>query len=139
VLERIVPAGDLFVQELFPRVCPDSLEFRNSFDGIHGQTEAIDFIFDGQLQRRVDVALFLVAADVHVAVVRAAVRQSVDQPGIAVKIEDDRFVDSKQLIKISIGQAVGVLSVRLQLKEIDDIDVTNLQIREFLPQQNNRC
>ena len=52
-----------------------------------------------------------------------------------MEIEDDRFVDRKQAVEIAITQTVGVLAVRLQLEEVNDIDEANLQIGEFRPQQ----
>ena len=68
------------------------LQCRNAVDHVDGQAEAVDLVLDRQFQRRVDAAFFLVAAHVEVLVVGAAVGQAVDQPGVAVEVEDDRLV-----------------------------------------------
>src|SRR5271165_415891 len=49
-------------------------------DGVNGQGEAVGLVADGQLQRRVDVAVLLVAAHVDVVLARPPVGESVDQP-----------------------------------------------------------
>ena len=75
----------------------------HAVDDVDGQVEAVDLVVDRQLQRRVDVALLLVAADVQVVVVRAAVGQPVDQPGIAVEVEDDRLVVGEQRVEVAVA------------------------------------
>ena len=67
VLVRVVHALDLHIAELLLRVRAGHLEPRHAVDDIHRQCEAVDLVLDGQLQRSVDVALLLVAADVQVA------------------------------------------------------------------------
>ena len=46
--------------------------------------------------------------------VRAAVGETVNQPGIAMQIGDDRFVGRKQRIEIFIRQAMWMFVLRLQ-------------------------
>ena len=53
-----------------------------------GETEPVDLVLDGKLQHCVDVALLLVASHVQIAVVRSPVGQPVDQPWVAVEVED---------------------------------------------------
>jgi len=57
---------------------------------------------------------------VHVVVVGAAVRQPVNQPRVAVEVEDHRLVDGKQRIEVAVGQSVRMLRAGLQLEQIDD-------------------
>ena len=126
VLVRIRPASDLAVAEFFLGVSPNLLELGDAIDRVNCQAEAVDFVIDRQFHGRVDVAFFLVSAHVK-RLVPPAIRQAVDQPGVAVEIEYDRFVRRKQRIKIVIGQPMGVFGARLQLKQVDDIDKTNLE------------
>ena len=66
---------------------------RHPVDDVDHQVEAVHLVQDRELQRRVDVALLLVAAHVQVVVVVEAVGELVDQPRIAVEVEDDRLVE----------------------------------------------
>ena len=92
----IIPARDLLVEKLLARVGADEAESRDTVDGVYRQAEAIDLIRYRQLQRRVDVAFLLVAADVEVPVISAAIRQSMNKPRVAVKIENHRPVTREQ-------------------------------------------
>jgi hypothetical protein len=47
--------------------------------------------------------LFLVAVDVNVIVVGAAVGQPVDQPRVGMEGEDDRFVLGEEIIEIHVA------------------------------------
>ena len=94
MLVGIGSASDLLVPEFLLRVSADLLEFGNAIDRIDRQTEAIDFVIHGQLHWRVNVPLLLVTADMQSPVL-AAVRQSVDQPGITVEVEHDWLVRSE--------------------------------------------
>jgi len=76
---------------------------------------------------RRDRSFFLVTAHVQVVVVRAAIRQPVNQPRIAVIREDDRLVFREQLIEVDVAQPVRMLGRRLQLHQIDDVDDADLQ------------
>ena len=98
----VIAAFDLLVEETLPRVTADSLQLGNAIDDIHSQTEPVDVVVNGEFQRGVDIALLLVAANVHVAVVVAPVRQPMNQPGISVEIEDDWFVSREQRVEVSV-------------------------------------
>ena len=74
----------------------------------------------------------------HVGVVVAAIRQAVDQPRVAVEVEDHRFVEREQAVEILVAQTVRVLAGRGQLVEINDVDETHFQVGEVLPQQHGR-
>ena len=60
----------------------------------------------------------------------AAIGQAVNEPGIAVEGEDDWLVSGEEGIEIFVAEAVGVLGVRLELHEIDDVDDANFEIGE---------
>src|SRR5215813_1202579 len=137
VLVGIVPAPDLLVVKLFHCPAADFQELGHSPDRIHGQAEAINLVLNGQFQRSVDVALFLVTADVQVLMVRATVGQAMDEPGISVEIENDRLIHGEERIKIAIGQAVGMFAAGLQLEKINHIHVADLEIRKSFAQHYN--
>ena len=89
---RVVDAlDDLVLKPLFG-VCSCSLEFRHAVDHVDGKVEAINLVQNGELQRRVNVAFFLVAPHVEVVVVLPFVREFVDQCSIRMEVEDHRFI-----------------------------------------------
>ena len=103
-------------------------------DHVDREIEPVDLVADGELQRRVDIALFLVAADVEVAVVGAPVGKLVDEPGIAVEVEDDRLVEGEEAVEVPVGEAVGVLGLRLKREKVDHVDEAEPEIGDVLPQ-----
>ena len=81
---------------------PDSLQFRDAVNRIDGETEPVRLVVDRQLHRRIDVALLLVTPYVQIPMVGAAVGETVNQPGIAMEIEDDRLVGRKERIEVRV-------------------------------------
>ena len=104
---------------------PAHSELGNPVDDIDRQIETVNLVLHGELQRRIDIALFLIAAHVKVFVVGAAVSELVNQPGVAMKVENDRLVGGEQAVKVPVGQAVEVFGLRLQLEQVDDVDETD--------------
>ena len=80
MLVSVVLALDLQIAELLFCVSADPLQLRHAVDHVDGQAEAIDLVLDGQIERRVDVSFFLVAAHVQVLVIGPPIGQAVDQP-----------------------------------------------------------
>ena len=72
-------AFDDLASEPLLDVGADVLEAGDAVDDVDGEVEAVDLVEDGQFERGVDVALFLVAADVDVVVIVAAVGELVDE------------------------------------------------------------
>jgi signal transduction histidine kinase len=81
----ILFARDPLVGQFTPEATRARTHAGDAVAGVHGQGEAVGLVADGQLERRVDVALFLVAAHVDVVLARPPVGESVDQPGISVE------------------------------------------------------
>src|SRR5262249_55437180 len=138
MLVGIQHTSDLHILELLFGVRAGRLELRHAVDHIDGQSEAVDFVIDCQLHRGIDVAVFLIAAYVQVVVVGAVVWQPVNEPGIAVEVENKWFVHGKEAVEVAVAQAVGMLAIGLHLEQIDDIYKADFQIREFLA-QHRRC
>ena len=126
VFVRVLATGYLYVPELLLRVGATILEPGNAVYDIDSHSDAVYLILDGQFERSVVVALLLIAAHVHVLVVCSVVTMSVDQPGITMEVEDDRFVDGKETIEIAIAQTMWMFSIRLHLEQVDYIDEPNL-------------
>ena len=78
------------------------LQLRNAVNRVDGETEPVRLVVDCQLHGRVDVAFFLVTSHMQVAVVCAAVGETVNQPGIAMEVKDDRLVVGKERIEVRI-------------------------------------
>jgi hypothetical protein len=96
-------------------------------DSQDGQREAISLVADGQLERGVDVALLLVAADVQQLLARTVVGQAVHEPGVGV-VGEERGV-------LGVRQAVRVVAVGDQLEEVDDVDEAHFHVWEVLAQE----
>src|SRR6266851_991098 len=128
---------DLILQPLFD-VGADGTEARDPVDNVDRQVKAIDLVEDGKLEWRVDVALFLVSADMYVVMILATIAELVDERGIRVEVEDDGFVGGEKGIEVAIGESVRVFALWHEAEEIDDVDETDLQIREALLQDHDR-
>src|SRR5215813_12684676 len=133
ILVRMGPAGNLRVAEFFFRVATNPLQAWNAINGIYCEAEAIDLVVHRQFHRSVDVAFLLVPTHVQALVV-ADVSQAVNQTGIAMEVENDRLVGGEQGIVVCVGQPVRVFLARLQLEQVDYIDETDFNVREFLAQ-----
>jgi len=75
-------------------VCAYGTEARNAVDRIDSQIKAIHLVEDGELERGVDIALFLISAYMDVVMIPAAVAEFMDERGVRVKIENDRLIES---------------------------------------------
>ena len=53
-----------------------------------------------------------------------------DQPGIAVKVENDRLVHREKAVEVPIEEAMRILAGGRKLEQIDPIDEPNCQTRE---------
>src|SRR5690606_8843500 len=71
----------------------------------------------------------------EVGVVGAPVGQAVDQPGVAVEVEDNGFVDGEQAVEIPVAEAVGMFLLRRHAEQVHHIDEADLQVRNIFPQQ----
>ena len=80
-------------------------------------------------------ALFLVAPDMDVVVVRSPVGEAVDEPRVAVVGEDHRLAVGEQRVELPLGEPVRVLGLRLQPHQVDDVDDPHLQLGQALAQE----
>ena len=91
---RIAHALDDLILEPVLHVRAGIAQTRHAVDHVDGELEAVDLVDDREFERRVDVALLLVAVNVDVLVIRAAVGELVDERRVRVEVEDDRLVDA---------------------------------------------
>src|SRR4051812_24595103 len=71
-LVRVVRALDLHVAKLLLRMSARDVKRRDAVDHVLRDCESVDLILDREVERRVDVALLLVAAHVQVPVIGPA-------------------------------------------------------------------
>jgi hypothetical protein len=45
-----------------------------------------------------------------------------DEPRVAMEVEDDGLVVGEQAVEIAVGEAVRMLARRRQTEEVDDVD-----------------
>src|SRR5208283_2535998 len=121
VLECIALARELLVAEPLLGVAPNLLQRRGPVNHVHRQAESVGLVFDRQLHRSIDVSLLLVAPHVQ-SLVLATVCQAVNQPGIAMEVEDDWLVNREQRIEVPVRQPVRMFRVRFQLEQIHYVD-----------------
>ena len=86
-------------------------EAGDAVDHVDDEVEAVEVVQHDHVERRRRRALLLVAAHVDVLVVRAPVRQPVDEPRIAVVGEDDRPVAREERVELRVGEPVRVLAL----------------------------
>ena len=106
----VVDALDDLALQPFLDMSPGWLQTRNAIDDVNRQIEAVHLIEDRKLERSIDVALFLVSADVKVVMIFSAVTKLVDERSIRVEVEDNRFVCGEQRIEIAIREAMRVFA-----------------------------
>src|SRR6266568_3844615 len=135
-LVGVLCARDLLVEQCLPNAGPCDTETGYPVNSIHGQGEAVSLIADGEFQRRVDVALLLVAAHVNVVLTGPAVRESMDEPRVRVKVEDHGLVWGEKRLELTVGQTVGVFGMRHQFKQVNDVHEPDLHVGEVLAKQS---
>src|SRR3984885_3177899 len=134
---RVVDALDDLALQPFFYVCALRMQVRNTVDDVNREIEAIHLIENGQLQRRVDVAFFLISTHVNVLVVRAPIAKLVDQRRVRVEVEDDRLVGGEKRIEVAVRESMRVLRLRHKAEQIDDVYEANLQLGEPLLQNRD--
>src|SRR5262249_35443158 len=72
--------------------------------------------------------------NMQVLMIGPVVAKPVNQPRVAVEIEDHRLIGRKQTVKVAVTETVRMAAIRLQLEEIHYVDKTHLEIRKLLPQ-----
>src|SRR5258708_20317788 len=68
------------------------LEARNTVDGVGGEMKAVEFVENRHVERSGDGAFFLVAVNVKISVVFAAIGEAMNERRITVISEDDGLV-----------------------------------------------
>jgi hypothetical protein len=135
-LVHMILSPDTHLEQLLPRPSATVAQLvLHVVDSQDSEREAVGLIADGQLERGVDVALLLVAADVQQLLARAVVGQAVHEPGVGVEGEDDGPVVGEERGVLGVRQAVRVVAVGDQLEEVDDVDEAHFHVGEVLAQE----
>src|SRR5436305_13798884 len=67
----------------------------------------------------------------------AAISETMNQPGITVKGEDDWLLSCKKRIEIFVRKTVRVFARRLQCHQVNHINDAPFQLRKMLPENIN--
>src|ERR1700738_4203319 len=113
----------------------DALQARNAVDHIAGKMKAIQIVETGHIKRSSCGSFFLVSADVEIVVIGAAIREAVNEPGIAVIGKDDRLVGCEDGVELRVREAVGMFGGRLNGHQVNDIDDADFDVGELLTEQ----
>ena len=138
MLPRVGPGVDPGIHHLLAKRRCSRAETRHPVDDVHDEMEAIEIVPHDHVEWRRHGALFLVAPNVEVGMVRPAICQAVDEPGIPVVGEDDRPVWGEQRVELRVGQAVRMLRVRLEAHQIHDIHDSDREVREMPAEKVDR-
>ena len=95
--------------EPFLEMRTGSLQPGTAIDDIGRQVESVDLIADCKLQRRIDVALFLVAPHVDVRMIVRRWVSFVDERGISVEVEDDGLILREERVEVTTRDTVRML------------------------------
>src|SRR5471032_158784 len=107
---------------------------RHTIDYIDTQRKAVDLVDDRQLERRIDVAAFPIAMHMHVLVIRAVIRELVNERRIRVEVEDDRLLARENGIEVATGQTVRMIGVGHQPEQVYHVDEADLEVGEMFLQ-----
>src|SRR5476649_1209212 len=107
---------------------------RHTIDHINTQRKAVDLVDDRQLERGIDVAAFPIAMHVHVLVIRAVIRELVNERRIRVEVEDDRLLARENGIEVATGQTVRMIGVGHQPEQVHHVDEADLEVGEMFLQ-----
>ena len=107
---------------------------RHPVDDVGDEVKPIEVVQYDHVERGGRRAFLLVAADMQVVMIGAAIGQAMDEPRVSVIREDDRFVGREEHVKLLVAQPARVLPLRLEFHEIHDVDHPDLQGREVVPQ-----
>ena len=135
----VLPGAQPEIDHLLTHVGGPRAERRHAVDHVHHQVVAVDVVQHGHVERCGGRALFLVTADVNVDVIRAPVRQAVDQPRIPVVGEDHRLVAREDLVELGILQTVRMLGGWLHPHQVDHVDHAHRELWQVLPDQVRGC
>ena len=108
----ILQVRDDFVFHVLLQMCSLYAELGRPIDDIDDQMEAGCFIQHRQFERRVDVAFFLVAAHMQVLMPLESIGELVDEPRVAMKVEDDRLIRGEQAVEIAFRRSMQMLRER---------------------------
>src|SRR5208337_1429672 len=134
-LVRVTPACDLLVEQGLASARPSGAETHHAVDRVDGEAETVGLVPDRQFQWGINVAMLLVAAHVNVVLGRPAVSEAVDQPRIAMEVEDYRLVRGEKSFELAVRQTVLMLGVRHQFGQVNHIHEPDFDVGQVLTEQ----
>ena len=91
MLPGISPGHDPPVDHFLSQCGGPRSQARDTVDDVHHQVVSVEVVPHDHVERRRDRTFFLVPADVQISMVRPSVRESMDEPRIAV-VDERNFV-----------------------------------------------
>lgn len=138
MLKGPVAHPDLLLQQRLPGRRTSITQYPlQAIQRVHGETIPIRLVPNRQLERRVDVTLLAVSANVHVDAAGALVRQAVDEEWVAMEVEDDGLVLCEDGGVVGVGETVRVVGGGDELEEVNDVDEADLQFREVVAEEGD--
>src|SRR6185503_4789655 len=98
MLKNVFFMFDEFITDALLEISGLGSELRQAINGVGEQVKPVEMVFDRHVKRGGRGSFFLVTAHVQVPVVSAPIGQPMNQPGITMKSENDRFIRGKQQI-----------------------------------------
>src|SRR3981081_2605768 len=90
-----------------------------TIDHIACKMKTVEVIEHGHVEGRGGGTLLFVTADMQIVMVRAPVREPVNQPRVAVECKNDRFVGRENRVELMVGEAVRMFGCGLDCHQID--------------------
>ena len=129
---------DFFIADGLLGISRKIAKLGDAINDISHEMEPVKIIEDDHVKRRGGFTFFLIAPHVEIFMIGATIRETMNQPGIAMKGEDDGFIRGKEGIKLLVGQPMRMLALRLKLHEVYDIHHTHFQIGNLLTEKVDR-
>src|SRR6266403_1833751 len=117
-----------FLAQTLLGVCVRVLEARDTVDGVGGEMKAVEFVENRHVERSGDGAFFLVAVNVKISVVFAAIGEAMNERRITVISEDDGLVGGEHGIEVAVGNSVGMFAGGLERHEVNDINEADFDL-----------
>ena len=111
-------------------------ETGKSLDHIENKVITVDLVLNSHIERSGDSTLFVVAAYEQVAVL-TMIEKLMYKGRIAVECEDYRLVLGEQCVEVSIRKTVRMLGLRLELEQVNNVDESDLDLRQVLTHDGN--
>src|SRR2546429_8844781 len=114
MLRDVLLVFDEFVADGLLGVGSLGTKLRHAVNHVRDEMKAVEVVHHHHVKRSRGRAFFFVTAHVEGPVVGAAIGEPMNQPGITVIGEDDRFVGREEHVEVLVGQTVRMFAPWLE-------------------------